>query len=112
MLERLGVPAASIRELPGSTQSSADEVRLVGRELQQAGGDRVIFVTSKYHTRRVKALWRALAGTRADAIVRFAPDDPFEPNRWWRTTGDAMAVSREWFGILNARLGFPVKSNR
>jgi uncharacterized SAM-binding protein YcdF (DUF218 family) len=112
VLERLGVPGASVRELPGSTVNSADEVRLVSRELQQAGGDGVILVTSKYHTRRVKALWRALVGTRAVAIVRFTPDDPFEPNRWWRTTADAMAVSREWFGILNARLGFPVKSNR
>jgi uncharacterized SAM-binding protein YcdF (DUF218 family) len=112
VLERLGVPPSAIRELSGSTLNTADEVRAVARELAAAGGDRIILTTSKYHTRRVKALWRALAGARAEAIVRYTPDDPFEPDRWWRTTADAMAVSREWFGLLNARAGFPVRSER
>jgi hypothetical protein len=47
-----------------------------------------------------------------EAIVRYTPDDPFQPDRWWRNTADAMAVSREWFGLLNAWSGFPVKSER
>lgn len=112
VLEHLGVSPNSIRELKGSTANTAEEVRAVGRELAAVGGDRVILVTSKYHTRRVKALWRALVGVHPEAIVRFAPGDPFEPDRWWRTSGDALAVSREWFGLLNAWAGFPVKSER
>ena len=75
-------------------------------------GGRVILITSKYHTRRVKVVWRALAGNRLEAIVRFAADDPFEPRRWWRNTADALSVSREWFGLLNTWAGFPIKSER
>lgn len=112
VLERLGVPSEAIRVLPGRNVNTADEVRTVARELQAAGGDRVILVTSKYHARRVRVFWHTLVGPRPEAIVRYAPDDPFEPRRWWRNTADAMAVSREWFGLLNAWAGFPVKSER
>ena len=112
VLERLNVPARAVRVLDGRIANTADEVRMIAQALEAAGGDRVILVTSKYHTRRVKILWRALIGTRPEALVRSASEDPFEPDRWWRTTDDAMAVSREWFGLLNARIGFPVKSRR
>jgi uncharacterized SAM-binding protein YcdF (DUF218 family) len=110
VLERLGVPGHVIRELPGRNVSTADEVRTVARELKAAGGDRVIIITSKYHTRRVKRIWLNLVGTHSEAIVRYTPDDPFDPDRWWRNTADAMSVSREWFGLINAWAGFPMKS--
>jgi uncharacterized SAM-binding protein YcdF (DUF218 family) len=112
VLERLGVPAQAIRILPGTNQNTADEVRTVARELQAAGGTRVVIITSKYHTRRVRVLWRTLVGKDPDVIVRYTPDDPFDPRRWWRSTGDAQSVSHEWFGLLNAWAGFPLKPGR
>jgi len=112
VLERLGVRSTAIRLLPERNVNTADEVRAVARELKAADGDRVILITSKYHARRVKVIWHSLVGNRPEAIVRYTPDDPFVPSRWWRNTGDGMAVSREWFGLLNAWAGFPVKSER
>ena len=112
VLERLGVPGHAIRVLPGRNFNTADEVRAVARELKAAGGDRAILITSKYHARRVKVTWHALVGARPEASVRYTPDDPFEPGRWWRNTADAMSVSREWFGLFNVWAGFPVKSER
>jgi uncharacterized SAM-binding protein YcdF (DUF218 family) len=112
VLERLGVPSGAIRLLSGANQNTADEMRTIARELKASGGDRVIIITSSYHTRRVRMLWRALAGKNAEAIVRYTRDDPFDSAHWWRRTGDAMAVSREWFGLLNAWAGFPMKSRR
>jgi uncharacterized SAM-binding protein YcdF (DUF218 family) len=115
VLERLGVPKGSVRELAESTPNTADEVRAVARELEAAGGNRVILVTSKYHTRRAKALWRTLVGGPPNApemIVRYTPEDPFDAGHWWHTTTDAMAVSREWFGLLNVWAGLPLKSTR
>ena len=110
VLERLGVPFSAIRILPGSNPETAVEVRTVAEGLHELGGDRVILVTSSYHSRRVKALWRKLVGSHPEAIVRYTRDEPFEPHRWWRDAADAMAVAREWFGLLNAWLGFPLKS--
>jgi uncharacterized SAM-binding protein YcdF (DUF218 family) len=110
VLERLGVSNNAIRLLPRANQNTADEIRTIARELKASGGNRVIIITSSYHTRRVRMLWRALAGKNADAIVRYTRDEPFDSAHWWRRTGDAMAVSREWFGLLNAWVGFPMKS--
>jgi len=100
VLEKLGVPGNAIRTLPGHTQNTADDVRAAASRLRSVGGGRVILFTSKFHARRAKLLWRALGGRPADAIVRYASADPFNARRWWRTTGDAMAVSREYFGLL------------
>jgi hypothetical protein len=34
--------------------------------------------------------------------VRDLSEDQLQPNRWWRDTGDAMSVTREWIGVENA----------
>ena len=110
VLERLGVPANSIRLIAGHNVNTADEVRTVARELKARGGDRVILITSKFHTRRVKFLWYKLIGNRPEAIVRYTPYDTFQPDRWWRNAADASSVAHEWFGLLNAWAGFPINS--
>jgi len=111
VLKRRGVPASAIRVLPESIKNTAVEVETNARELQAAGGGTVILVTSKYHTRRVKTLWRRLADARLHAIVRYASGDPSDPVHWWATTSNAFSVFREWFGILNALTGFPIRTN-
>ena len=112
VLERLGVPHEAIRMLSGGIRNTADEVKLVARELERVGSDRVIVVTSKPHTRRVRALWSALVGNSPRATVRYAADDPYDPSRWWRHTGDALTVSREVFGLVNMSVGFPLQPDR
>ena len=68
----------------------------------------VIIVTSKVHTRRVRATWHALVEQRLRAIVRPA-SDRYNGAHWWRDTYDALVVSREVFGLMNVWAGFPVK---
>jgi uncharacterized SAM-binding protein YcdF (DUF218 family) len=112
VLERLGVPSEAIRVLSQPAENTAEEVRVIARELQRVGGEQVILVTSKPHSRRVRATWRALIGDSPHAIVRYATADPYDARRWWRQTGDALAVSREFFGLLNVWAGFPVRTGR
>jgi uncharacterized SAM-binding protein YcdF (DUF218 family) len=103
-----GVPPAAIRMLQPPIINTADEIAAVSAALEEEKGSTVIIVTSKVHTRRVRILWRRLATRRGQAIVRAASDDPFDPRRWWRTTGDALDVVRELLGILNAWAGMPL----
>ena len=110
VLERLGVPSAAIRVLPGHNNNTADEVRTIARAAAEAHADRIILITSSYHTHRVRTLWRMLTNGTPEAIVRYTPDEGFDAAHWWRDTADAWAVSREWFGLLNAWARFPVKS--
>jgi uncharacterized SAM-binding protein YcdF (DUF218 family) len=109
VLERLAVPAAAIRLLPEGVQNTVQEVQLIARELRQRGGERVILVTSRPHTRRLRATWRALVGDTPQALVRYAQDGPYAAARWWRHPLEALAVSREVFGLLNVWAGFPVR---
>jgi uncharacterized SAM-binding protein YcdF (DUF218 family) len=103
-----GVPADAIRVLQPSILNTADEIAAVSAALGDVRESRVIIVTSKVHTRRVRILWHRIAAGRGRALVRAASDDPFEPGRWWRTSGDALDVVREFLGILNAWAGMPL----
>jgi uncharacterized SAM-binding protein YcdF (DUF218 family) len=109
VLERLAVPTAAIRLLPEGVQNTVEEVQLIERELRQHGAAQVILVTSRPHTRRVRATWRALVGDTPVAVVRFAQDEPYAAARWWRHRVEALAVSRELFGLLNVWAGFPLR---
>jgi uncharacterized SAM-binding protein YcdF (DUF218 family) len=112
VVERLGVPPAAIRVLSQPTENTAQEVQVIAQELQRVGGVAVILVTSRPHSRRVRATWRALIGESPRGIVRYATAAPYDANRWWRHTSEALAVSREVFGIVNVWAGFPVQPGR
>jgi uncharacterized SAM-binding protein YcdF (DUF218 family) len=106
VLEHQLVPAQAIRVLPDSIVNTADELREVAAALPADKSGVVIIVTTKAHTRRVRTLWRRLG--RGRAVVRAAPGDPFEPEHWWRSSGDALDVVRECLGLLNAWAGLPL----
>lgn len=103
-----GVPADAIRVLKPSIINTADEMNVIATALASEEDGTVILVTSKAHTRRTRTLWRRLERGKGQAIVRAASGDPFEPSRWWRTTGDALDVVREVLGLLNAWAGLPL----
>lgn len=112
VLEKLGVPSRAIRMLEPKVVNTTDEVLAVAERLRTTGGDRVIFVSSKAHTRRIRETWRVLTGGNLKAVIRYADEDPYQPNRWWVTSSDALAVVREVTGILNAWAGFPLEPAR
>jgi len=112
VLEQLGVPGQKVRLLNNGVQNTLREVQLIAQELKHAGGEQVILVTSKVHTRRVRATWRAVVGDSLQAIVRYPAEDPYNPDRWWRQTRDALSVSRELFGLMNVWAGFPLRPER
>jgi uncharacterized SAM-binding protein YcdF (DUF218 family) len=110
VLERLGVPRRVIKVIPGHNNNTATEVRTISRYARERRVRRIILVTSSYHSRRVKTLWESLAGGSPEALVSYTTTEPFNPKRWYADTADAWTVSREWFGLLNAWLGFPLRS--
>ena len=112
VLERLGVPPGAIRLVSEGVQNTVEELRLVAAELERVGGDRVIIVTSKAHSRRVRATWSAVVGSSTRAIIRYAEEEPYHAESWWRSTRDALDVSREVFGLMNVWAGFPVQPDR
>jgi uncharacterized SAM-binding protein YcdF (DUF218 family) len=92
-----GIPDSKIRILPGSIVDTEEEIEEITRQMRDERKRTVIIVTSPQHTRRVRALWNRLAGKDQTLIV------------WWRNTRDALAVGREYLGLLNVWLGLPVR---
>jgi uncharacterized SAM-binding protein YcdF (DUF218 family) len=109
ILQKLGVPAGSIRVLNEPIVDTEDEVRVISNELTRTRKKCVILVTSPPHTRRVRTLWKELVGANPRVLVRAAPEDPYDAARWWGNTRDAFSVVRETLGLLNAWAGLPVR---
>ncbi len=107
-----GVPSNAIHVLEQPINNTADEITVIAAELERERGGAVIIVTTKAHTRRVRALWSELSGGRGRAIVRAAQTDMFAPDHWWRSTGDSLEVVREILGLLNAWAGLPLHPSR
>jgi uncharacterized SAM-binding protein YcdF (DUF218 family) len=107
-----GVPSNAIRVLDQPIINTADEIPVILTQLDREGASAVIIVTTKAHTRRVRALWKELSGGRGRAIVRAASTDTFAPDHWWRSTGDSLDVVREVLGLLNAWAGLPLHPSR
>jgi uncharacterized SAM-binding protein YcdF (DUF218 family) len=112
VLEKMGVPPQSIRILTEPARNTEEEERVIAKELRSAGGQRIIIVTSKPHTRRTKAIWHTLVGDTPEAIIRGSTDEPYDASHWWLSTDDAAAVGHEFFGLLNVWSGFPARARR
>ena len=109
VLERLGVPAEAIRSISTPVRNTLDEIRATADMLSETGGEGVIIVTSPYHTRRSRALWRRAVGRLPRLSIQPAHEDPFEPARWWRSSSDIGLVAKELLGLVNAWLGSPIE---
>lgn len=109
VLIHAGVPDASIHILPDTIVETEQEVAEATREMRLTGKVNVIIVTSPQRTRRVKTLWKRLAGDNSNVIVHAAHADPFDADHWWRNSRDAFSVGREILGLVNAWTGLHVR---
>ena len=108
-----GVPPGNIRLLTPRILNTADELRVVAEALDQQPGASAIVVTSRAHTRRVRALWRKVSQAHyGRLLVRASTEDPFDAAHWWRTTNDALTVVREYLGLLNSWAGLPLSHTK
>jgi uncharacterized SAM-binding protein YcdF (DUF218 family) len=106
------VPPDAIRILDRPNENTEAEVRQIVEDLRTLKLHSVIIVTSKPHTRRVRTIWRKLVGSEPRLIVHYAPDDTYDGAHWWRHTRDALDVTRETLGLLNAWAGFPLRPSQ
>jgi hypothetical protein len=110
VLEYFGVPPLAIRTLsPVVPANTTHEIQLIADALRRTGGRRVILVTSKAHTRRVRAAWNALADTSQQCVVRHIERDVFDPDRWWTTARDRLSVAHETGGLVSIWLTHPIR---
>ena len=107
VLLRQGVPPSAILVPNEEAESTLEELQAAYRALGSNDAP-VILVTSKYHTRRTRLTWRFVTQGRSSGIVRPAGQDPFDPSRWWRERRFILSVVREYLGLFNYYVGFPI----
>jgi len=93
------VPQDRISLLEEPSDDTFNELSHTHRRFRQRyPGGTIVLVTSRFHARRVKVIWRRIAGTSERACVRTAQDGSFEPNRWFTDKRDVSQVVHEVFG--------------
>jgi len=103
---QMKVPEDAIQILPDSVDNTAQEARAM-RELAIANGwQRLIVVTSRYHSRRTAfAFRREFKGTSVQVHIRTSRYDLATPDRWWTDRADFRYVTLEYQKLLAYRLG-------
>jgi uncharacterized SAM-binding protein YcdF (DUF218 family) len=80
-LENRGVPAAAVIRFSQQASDTFDEAQDLRRLADEHGWHQVLVVTSNYHTRRARYIFRKVFPDRARIIS--APDSDFDPDKWW-----------------------------
>lgn len=109
VLEHLNVPKQAIRILEPPTTNTVSEIYRIADELRKENADRVILVTSPFHTRRCKQIWHKVVGDHPQVVLRLASGEPSDPDHWWQNTQEVQDVTHEVLGLINVRIGFAVK---
>ncbi|WP_276619275.1 YdcF family protein [Syntrophomonas wolfei] len=103
---QLGVPEEAFIILPGNARSTQDEALIITQYLkeQQAGVDKVLLVSSKFHSKRSAKLFRwALGGLNREVKVLSCPTsyDDFNAASWWQSREDTKRVVLEYTKLAN-----------
>jgi uncharacterized SAM-binding protein YcdF (DUF218 family) len=96
------VPDRAIEILDGYNESTADEATRLQHYLHERGSERLIVVTSNYHTRRSRLLFRRVfRDTGVQVSVQAAPPNfSFDPNAWWTRRKDRTVLLLEYQKLL------------
>jgi uncharacterized SAM-binding protein YcdF (DUF218 family) len=106
ILLRLGVPEQAIVKVDERAHNTREELELAA-SVVPAAKEAVILVTSKYHARRVQLTWDRATGGHRSGLVRIAPLDPFDADRWWDDPRGRGSVVHEYLGLLQLLATWP-----
>ena len=104
--EHSGYPAAMFHALPLPPQvnSTRTEAVFVGTHLKQHDIDKILLVTSNYHTHRAAYLFRKM-NPGLDVIAIAAADPDYDPNSWWTNRMGQKTFVMEWIKTVATYLG-------
>ena len=99
-----GYPESYFVHMENSARSTVTEAQAVLPVIRQMGFQRIIVVTSNFHTRRAGAIYRKLAPDLRILVVA-APDENFTANGWWHKREGEKIFLVEWEKTVASWLG-------
>jgi uncharacterized SAM-binding protein YcdF (DUF218 family) len=94
-LTERGVPAAAILRFPHGARSTREEALALARLIAEQRWQRVLVVTSNYHTRRTRYIFRRVLPVDIELRVIAATDRDYDPAAWWKSRWGLRLFFRE-----------------
>lgn len=94
-----GYPRELFLSFPNASSSTIEEAIAVCPELHRLGAERVMIVTSAYHSRRANIVFRLFC-PEVPFLSTAAPDTQFVPENWWKTSRYRKIFFSEWEKIV------------
>lgn len=82
--------------------STLDEARIVDDELLRRGVKSAIVVTSEFHTRRARLIFRQATSGKVRYQFAASPSPGFYPDRWWQSRTGRKIVVLEYLKLLHS----------
>jgi uncharacterized SAM-binding protein YcdF (DUF218 family) len=101
-LESRGVPAAAIIRFDQHAENTRGEAEALRELAAQRHWHRILVVTSNYHTRRARYIFRKIFPSDVPVLVESARDSDFDPDRWWETRSGLKLFFNESVGYCYA----------
>jgi len=98
LIER-GVPKEKIIVFPHDADSTREEAEALTNFVTEKKWTTVLLVTSNYHTRRVRYVFRKIFPANVQLAVVSARDGDFDPQQWWEKRKSLRYFAREFFGM-------------
>lgn len=108
VLRRAGVPTGAIVRLDRIVDNTLQELEAAFDYARGQGFRHLIIVSSAYHTRRVRFIWRTRFEREVPAVIRATRYEVVEPTRWWRSRRSIEDVTHELGAIAHFFLGSPI----
>jgi uncharacterized SAM-binding protein YcdF (DUF218 family) len=99
LIER-GVPRDKIVRCTEEGDSTLEEAEALARLVKGKKWHSVIVVTSNFHTRRARYIFRHVFPQGLDVRVASARDGDFDPEHWWEKRKSIKALTREVAGMV------------
>lgn len=101
-----GYPREWFHPVKVKATSTYEEARELVPELEKRGIHRLLIVTSDFHTRRAKKIFRKALPPTIEIRMIAVPDPYFRPHGWWHTREgwktffyEASKTASRWVGI-------------
>jgi uncharacterized SAM-binding protein YcdF (DUF218 family) len=101
LVER-GVPKEKILRFVQDADSTKEEAEALRKLVKEKKWRSIIVVTSNYHTRRARYVFRRVFPQGIEIRVASARDGDFDPEHWWEKRKSIKELMREFAGMAMA----------
>jgi uncharacterized SAM-binding protein YcdF (DUF218 family) len=98
LVER-GVPRDRIVRFAHDADGTLEEAQALTRLVRERKWHSVIVVTSNFHTRRARYVFRRVFPQGVEVRVASAQDGDFDPEHWWEKRKSIKELTREFAGM-------------